>query len=195
MFEVIDAGQGGAATVWTPPRLGAPAPNTAGALDAIAKVAQEEGFAQGQTEGYQAGLRQAQGVIERLNLLVSHLSRPLAELDAEVEHALTQLAVQVARKLVNEDLQLHPEHVAGAVHQAIAALAGTPRDLKIHVHPEDATILRDTLTPATDARWTLVPDGALSRGDCRVVTEAGQVDGRLDTRQANIANALLGVQA
>lgn len=193
----MDAGDSPAATVWSPPHLGKPAPhapNTAAALDAIAKVAQEEGFAQGQAEGYQAGLRQAQDTIEKLNAMIAHLSRPLAELDIEIEHALTQLAVQVARKLVNEDLQLHPEHVAGAVHQAIATLSGTPRELKIHVHPQDAAILRDTLTVATDVRWALVPDGALARGDCRIVTESGQVDGRLDTRQANVAQALLGSQ-
>jgi flagellar assembly protein FliH len=37
-----------------------------------------------------------------------------------------------------------------------------------------------------------VPDAELHRGDCRVITDSAQVDARLDTREAGIAQALLG---
>lgn len=205
LFEVISAEDVGNATVWSVPSLASEskpksAPrsdrlNTAGHLDDIEKAAHEEGFASGHAEGYQAGLRQAQDVAARLNGLFDHLSRPLKDLSLEVEHALVKLAIHTARKLVNEDLQLHPEHVAGAIHQAVAALVVSPREMKIHVHPEDAVALKDILNLSADTHWKLVPDGSLGHGDCRIVTEAGQIDARLDTREANIASALLGDQA
>ncbi len=205
LFEVISAENVGSATVWPVPSLsseakGKPASRngrltTAGHLDDIEKTAREEGFATGHAEGYQAGLRQAQEVIKNLNSLFDHLSRPLKDLNLEVEHALVKLAIHTARKLVNEDLQLHPEHVAGAIHQALAALVVSPREMKIHVNPQDAAALKDILNLSADTNWKLVPDSSLGHGDCRIVTEAGQIDARLDTREANITNALLGDQA
>lgn len=169
--------------------------NTAGHLDEIEKAAYEEGFARGQADGYQTGKSEIQAVSSRLNQLLDHLGRPFKDIDAEVEHALVLLAMDVARRLVNEDLQINPQHVAGTVHEAVAALAATPREMKIHLHPEDAAVLKDSLHLSTEASWKLVPDNSLNRGDCRVITESGQIDARLDTRQANITDALLGETA
>lgn len=194
---------------WTVPPLSAAGPvrkpsaapsrgdrlNTAGHLDDIEKAAYEEGFARGRADGYQAGLQDARAAAAQMNLLLDHLGRPLKDLSVEVEHALVKLAVNTARKLVNEDIQIHPEHVAGAIHQAVAALAATPRELNIHVHPDDAVLLKDLLSLPGDTHWKLIPDAGLARGDCRIITESGQIDARLDTRESNIASALLGETA
>lgn len=206
LFEVLSADESGNAKRWKVPSLaGMPsgknttgaAPrtgklNTAGHLDEIEKAAYEEGFERGRAEGRQAGLRAAQDIAARMDVLLEHLDRPLKDISVETENALVKLAVDVARKLVNEDLQTHPEHVAGAIHQAVAALAATPRELKIHVHPDDVSLLKDLLNLSTDTRWKLIADANLAHGDCRVITESGQIDARLDTRQSNITNALLG---
>lgn len=194
------------ATRWQVPPLASVAPdktsfgttarsgrlNTAAHLDDIEKAAYEEGFARGRTEGYQVGSTEAQAAATHLNMLLDHLSRPLKDVSVEVEHALIRLAMDAARRLVNEAMQINPQQVAGAIHEAVAALASTPREMKIHVHPDDAAVLKQHLTLPAETNWKLIPDATLSRGDCRVVTESGQIDARLDTRQANITSALLG---
>ncbi len=86
-----------------------------------------------------------------------------------------------------------PAAIAGILREAIGALAVPARDARIHLHPADADLVRDTLTlPEDYAGWKLVADKDLMRGDCRIVTDSAQIDARLDTRAASVAQALLG---
>lgn len=206
LFEVFPDEQAAAATRWQLPSIAevrqaeftsndTSGLHTAAQLDQIETAAYEEGYARGHAEGLQSGQREVREIASRLQALLEHLSQPLADLDIELEHALTQLTVKVARKLVNDELQLNPKKVAGAVHEAIAAMSEAPREMRIQLHPEDLALLTDQLTLNTDAAWKLVADAGLARGDCRVVTDSGQIDARLDTRQANIERNLLGEEA
>lgn len=204
LFEVISPEEGASATLWNCPPLdsdgrrgsstkpSASKLNTAAHLDAIEKAAYEEGFARGHAEGYAHGNRAAQVVAAQISLLLEHLSRPLKDLNIEVEHALIRLVVETARRLVNHAIEIDPPLVEGAVQEAVASVATTTREMKIFLHPEDVTVLNNNLSLSSDASWKLMPDPALRRGDCRVVTESSQIDARLDTRQTNIERALLG---
>jgi flagellar assembly protein FliH len=205
-FEVFSEDQAAVATRWQLPSIAddrsaglashdSTGLHTAAQLDQLEATAYEEGHARGYAEGLASGQREVREVASRLQGLLEHLSLPLADLDIELEHALTQLAVRVARRLVNDELQLNPKKVAGAVHEAIAALSETPRELRVQLHPDDMALLGEQLTLNTDATWKLVADAGLARGDCRVVTDSGQVDARLDTRQSNLERSLLGEEA
>lgn len=202
LFEILSSELGAGATLWNCPPLNDDRPesprttakklNTAAHLDAIEKAAYEEGFARGHAEGYANGSREAQAVAARISLLLEHLSRPLKDLNVEVEHALIRLVVDTARRLVNQAIALDPQLVSGAVHEAVAAVTTTTREMKIFLHPDDLAVLNGNMNFSTDASWKLVPDNTLRRGDCRVVTESSQIDARMDTRQTNIERALLG---
>ncbi len=204
MFEVLSSEEGANATLWNCPPLAEDARssnispnaksklNTAAHLDEIEKAAYQEGFARGHADGYAHGNREAQAVAARISLLLEHLSRPLKDLNAEVEHALIRLVVDTARRLVNQAIVMDPQLVSGAVHEAVAAVTTSAREMKIFLHPEDLAVLNNNLSFSSDATWKLVPDASLRRGDCRVVTESSQIDARMDTRQANIERALLG---
>jgi flagellar assembly protein FliH len=202
LFEVLSPEMGAGATVWNCPSLdddrrekpkaAGSKLNTAAHLDAIEKAAYEEGFARGHAEGYANGNREVQAVAAQISLLLEHMSRPLKDIGVEVEHALIRLVVDTARRLVNEAITLDPLLVSGAVHEAVAAVTTTTREMKIFLHPDDLIALRNNLNLSSDATWKLVPDVTLRRGDCRVVTESSQIDARMDTRQTNIERALLG---
>lgn len=205
MFEVLSPELGAGATRWDLPPLddeervrktpSASKLNTAAHLDAIEKAAYEEGFARGRAEGFEKGNREAVAVAERISLLLEHLSRPLKDLNVEVEHALIRLVVDTARRLVNQAIALDPQLVAGAVQEAVASVTTTAREMKIFLHLDDLQVLQGNLTFNSDATWKLVADNSLGRGDCRVVTESSQIDARMDTRQTNIERALLGEDA
>jgi flagellar assembly protein FliH len=202
LFEVFSSELSAGATVWNCPpldderressRTSGSKLNTAAHLDAIEKAAYEEGMARGYAEGYAHGHRDAQAVAARISLLLEHMSRPLKDLNVEVEHALIRLVVDTARRLVNEAIILDPLLVSGAVHEAVAAVATSTREMKIFLHPDDLQALKNNLEFVTDASWKLLPDVTLRRGDCRVITESSQIDARMDTRQSNIERALLG---
>lgn len=187
-----------AVTRWQLPQFdsGARLPSalrTARQLDELEGDAWQEGLARGHAEGLAAGLSEAREQAARLRALVEHLGRPLQQLDEHIERALIALTVQVARRLAQHELELDPAKVAGVVREALGALAGPAREVQVHLHPDDAALLAATLEPPADAReFRVVASRELARGDCRVVTESAQVDARLDTREAGVAQALLG---
>jgi len=195
LSNVLLAEQLPGAQRWEAPPLGQPgakAPmHTAAQLDAMERAAYEEGFARGHADGYAAGALDARNAAQRLRQLLEHCARPLEDLDAEIEQALVELALQAARRLVQREYQFDPQLLAAAVHEAIGALATMPRELRVHLHPEDLRLLHDSLErPPELAAWRLVPDPALLRGDCRIASDSGWVDATLATREQALARAL-----
>lgn len=173
------------------PAKGRPALHTAAQLDAMDRAAFEEGFARGRAEGLAAGAAEARAAAQRLRDLLQHCAKPLDELDCEVETALVELALRAARRLAQRELMLDPTLLAGLVHQAVAALAQAPREVRVHLHPEDLKLLNNHLEkPAELAAWRLLPDTTLERGDCRIASEAGWVDATLATGEQALLRAL-----
>lgn len=167
--------------------------HTAQQLDELEAEAHREGFARGHAEGYAEGQRKAQAEAARLRALIEHVARPLQRIEQDAERALVALTIEVARRLVQQELALDPAKVLGVVQGAIAALAGPARDVRVLVHPDDVALLRERLEAPAEAReFRIVAAPDLQRGECRIATENAQVDARLDTRQASVAQALLG---
>ncbi len=181
--EVGDSGagsQGGAG----------PAMLTARQLERLQQQAYEEGLALGKREGMEQGRALVQEQARRLAALCQALAEPLRELDETVVDELTQLAIAVARQLVRRELKTDPGQVVAAVQGALAALPVASRELRIHLHPEDAALVREAMTLAPG--WQLVEDGAITRGGCRVESDVSRVDATVEQRLAAIAAELLG---
>ncbi len=164
-------------------------PMTANQLEQIQRHAREEGFAQGLRDAQAQAHAQAQ----RLERLIGQLAEPFAELDQAVDEELAALAVAIARQLVRRELRQDPAGVIGVVREAVAMLPSATRSVRIHLHPEDAALVRSLLTlPEGERGWQIVEDTVLARGDCRVLSETSQIDARLDARLTNILAGLLG---
>jgi len=198
-FTAEVAAQFASAKPWRQPVFGRDAKtqtlrtHTAQHLDDLESAAHQEGFARGHSEGYAAGLAQARQTGVKLEALLTHLARPLAELDAETERALVALTIEMARRLAHLEMDLDPGRVAHVVREAVAALGTTPREVRVHLHPEDMAAVREALSAIDDTSgWKLIADRELNRGDCRIITDGAQIDARLDTRQAELAQQLLG---
>ena len=171
----------------------------AAAAEAIARVARE----QSEARGYEAGMAKAQAEmqgklvelgdrIKRFDGLLQFLARPLQELDEEVEKSLLQLALAVGKQLARRELRIDPTQVIAIIRESLQELPTSAREPRVHLHPEDAAIVRERLTePVNERAWNLVEDPTMSRGGCVVRTENSQIDARLESRiSAVIANAL-----
>lgn len=169
------------------------------AAEAIARVARE----QSEARGYEAGLAQAQSEtqgriaeldarIKRLDSLLQLISRPLQELDADVEKMLLHLTLAVGKQLARRELRVDPAQVIAIIRESLSELPAATREIRVHLHPEDAAIVRERLTaPVNERAWTIVEDPTMSRAGCIVRTEHSQIDARLDSRiNTIIANAL-----
>lgn len=194
--NVLAAEFAGKATAWELPSIaaarGASHVPSARHLKEAEEAAREEGRMRGHAEGYASGAREVRELAQRLTQLIEHLQAPLKQLDAQLEQQLILLSAATAKRLVVAELEQHPEKIENIVREAVAALQVPAKDLRIHLHPQDAQLLQDNLVLDTEANWKLVPDTALSRGDCRVLAENARIDALLDTRLASIARRLLG---
>jgi flagellar assembly protein FliH len=154
--------------------------------------------------GYQEGLAAAQAEVNkkvaelnarvaRLDAILKMMTRPLEDLDAEVEKQLTLLALTVGKQMVRRELRTDPAQVIAVIRECVGRLPVAARDVRVHLHPEDAAVVRDALSmPSTDRAWNIVEDPALSRGGCVVRTDTSQIDAKLDSRLNAVVAAAFG---
>lgn len=171
-------------------------PHTTQELDEIEAAAYQDGYARGHAEGFAAGFAEAREQADKLTALLTHLARPLRDIDAEVERALVAMTIEIARRIAHLEIDLDPTRVTAVVREAVSVLGANARGVQVHLHPDDLSLLSHSLSMPGEAKdWKLVADPELARGDCHIVTDGARVDARLDTRQACIAQSLLGDSA
>jgi len=173
---------------------------TVSELEEVERRAHEEAFAKGREAGLaaaraetQQALGQLNAQVQRLEGALASLSKPLEQVTAEVEQQLLNLTLSVARHLVRRELRIDPAQVIAIIRETVALLPAATRDVRVHMHPEDAAVVRERLaTPVADRAWTIVEDPVMTRGGCRVTTDTAQIDARLETRINSVMAALLG---
>ena len=166
---------------------------TAGKLEELQKAAYEEAFAKGHAEGLAAGADEIRKRGERYDELLRALCEPFDLLDESVEKQLVELATALVRQLFRREIRLDPTHIIGIVREAIQKLPIASRSVQVHLHPEDATLVRESLAPAEgEPAWSIVEDPLIARGGCKVTTESSQIDASTEARLNAVINAALG---
>lgn len=196
MSKVISKEQLEGYRTWAPPAVdgpdagGAPvaapaASNllTASQLEQVQKQAYDEAYAVGLREGRAAGQKELKGKGQQLDALMRVLAVPFEQLDDEIEQELVDLTTAMVRQLVRREIKTEPGEVMAVVREALAALPAASRNVRLHLHPEDAALVREAVSVSEEERsWKIVEDPVISRGGCRVRTEHSQIDATLETR-------------
>jgi flagellar assembly protein FliH len=154
--------------------------------------------------GYEAGMARARAEtatrlaaleerVKRLDAVLHLLARPLEQLDADVEGELAQLALTVGKQLARRELRIEPAQVIAILRESLALLPAAARDVRVHLHPEDAATVREHLTaPGNERAWTIIEDPTLARGGCVIHSQSSRIDARLEARIAAVAASALG---
>ncbi len=157
-----------------------------------------------EARGYEAGMARARAEtgtrlaaleerVKRLDAALQLIGRPLEQLDTDIEGELAQLALAVGKHLARRELRIEPAQVIAILRESLALLPAAAREVRVHLHPEDAATIREHLTaPATERAWTIVEDPTLSRGGCVVHNQSSRIDARLEARIAAVAASVLG---
>lgn len=158
-----------------------------------------QGLAQGRIEGREAGLAEMQAQAAQWLALAQSLPAALRAAEGGLADGVLALALELGRQLAGTALNTDPECVLAVVRDLLAtepALTGSPR---LHLHPDDAALVRDQLAPELrEAGWTLQPDATLTRGGCLVTAGSGELDATVQTRAQRVEAALacrLGARA
>ncbi len=198
MSSLFSKDDSAGAALWAAPDVGAPAgqkmPTVSGLAD-LQREAYKEAFEQGLAEGREAGRGQVRAQVDMLAGMLNGLARPFETLDADVERELSMLALAIARQIVRRELKIDPTQIIGVIREAIAALPVAARDIRVHLHPEDAAVVRQSLAPTESERaWVIIEDPVMARGGCQIKSATSRIDARLETRLGAIASELLGTE-
>ena len=170
-------------------------PLTARQIEDLQQQAREEAFQQGRQEGLEAGKKEIRARVRELESLMQTLTRPLEQLDSQIENELVHLALAVAKQLVRRELKTDPGQVLAVVREAMAALPLAARNVRLHLHPEDATLVREMLALGDNERgWQIVEDPVLSRGGCKISSDTSQIDASVERRLHTVIANVLGGQ-
>jgi flagellar assembly protein FliH len=84
--------------------------------------------------------------------------------------------------------------VIGVVRDALSALPSAARNVRIHLNPQDALLVREKLVPADDAEmpWKVIDDIALTRGGCRIESATSRIDASVEKRLNSVITELMG---
>ncbi|MFT5224637.1 MAG: flagellar assembly protein FliH [Polaribacter sp.] len=152
-----------------------------------------------QDEGYQEGLKLASArtisTQHRLEQLINFFEHPLKSLNEEVEQQLSQVVVTLAQQLVRRELKIDPGEIIGLIRESVELLPGNARGIRIFLHPEDASLVRDALSIETNSEtqsWKLVEDPMITQGGCKIKSESSSINATLEYRLAALAAAVLG---
>ncbi len=177
------------------------------------RIGSEEGFQKGYEAGINEGLQrgkeraeqseslieierqQLQARIQHFEQLLRALADPVSQVDKEVEDQLVELVLAVSRQLIRRELKADPGQIIAVVREAVSLLPVAAREYRLALHPEDAVLVREALAMDDregDRPWTIVEDPTLTRGGCRVVSEASYIDATVERQLAAVAATLLG---
>ncbi|HXZ58781.1 MAG TPA: FliH/SctL family protein [Steroidobacteraceae bacterium] len=168
--------------------------------------ASDKRAAQDVARGYEAGLARAQAEmaarleelasrVRRLDSVLQLLAAPLRALDDQVESQLLELAFAVGKQLARRELSATPVQVVAILRECLEQLPVAAREVRVHLHPEDAAIVRERLSaPAEERAWSLIEDPTLARGGCLVRSDSSQIDARFESRVHAVLACALGEQ-
>ena len=162
-----------------------------------------EGFAQGQAQSaleWQQRMdayiaQQGREMAQRLQGVVQTLDASLIDMQQDMAQQLLELACDIARQVVRQELSVNPSALQPVVREAVGMLVTEGRPALVRLHPDDMEAMAQTLREEMDSpgvQW--MADASVPPGGCLVESAGTVVDGSLDKRWQR-AIAALGLQS
>lgn len=165
---------------------------TAEQIEAIYQQAKNEGYQAGYQEGKQHATVEMEITIQHLQVLMVKFEEELQHIDQTVAQELLELAIEFARKIVTQSLELKPELIIPIIQDAIQHLPSAMQPLHIILHPEDATLVRIQLeNQLSHSKWKIYENSQIERGGCKVEAGGCEIDATLTSRWKTILSKVL----
>ena len=188
---------------------------TAQQLEEITQAAEQDGFDKGYAEGLEqgkldgrkagysegikAGTEQAESEHgqwlkeqgQHLQQLCDALFSPLEHQQQTLADTTLDLALGLAKHILQQELQLDSRKIIAVVDRALEALPPVEKNIALYLHPDDANAYRD-YAPQPIVADVIHEDASLARGSCSVKSEHSYIDysvaARLDEFIAALAD-------
>jgi len=161
-------------------------------LAEIRKQAYRDGYAKGRGEGLEAGQGEIQQQLTHLQQILQSMDALLEGFDEQLSQEVAELSIAIANQVIRRELQQDPGQVIAIAREALAQLPSSAQKIKITLHPEDATLLRDFFPEGEEQEYQIVESGAVRRGGCTVDATNSRVDATVEKQINSVVAALFG---
>lgn len=152
----------------------------------IEKDAYEKGFAQGEKDGMDFGLKRLETILQQFQKILGEVQTQRKNLWAQQERDLVQLVSTILRKLLRREIPCPEEVITGTLREAFQ-LAEECKPIQVHLHPQDYDYLRnqpDRFPLPTGGKESgeirLLSDPSIHRGGCLLETAYGDIDATME---------------
>lgn len=162
-------------------------------------LGEEQGLAQGLAQGLEQGRAeatqewqqrmddyvqgQAKDAAARLDSVVRELGADLQAMQAYLAQHVLELACDIARQVVRQELHVNPKALEPVVREALDMLVADGRPATVRLHPQDHAIVAEALrTEFADGAVQWMADAAVAPGGCMVELAGSVIDGHLEKR-------------
>lgn len=173
------------------------------AVQHMLEQARQEAFTQGLEEGRQQAAQEWQQRMQdyqnnqgreqgqRLAEVVHQAQNGIQGLQQQVAPDLLQLACDIARQVVRQELRTNPQALMPVLREALDMLGAETKPATVRLHPDDWQALEVHIRaalPNPKVEW--LQDASVQPGDCLVESQGAQVDGSLEKRWQRAVAAL-----
>ena len=174
-------------------RDGTSANDEKGQEETLKERAYAQGFSEGEKLGMETGIKKVQPVLNDFQQACLELERVKKQIYANAEKETVELALAIARKIVQREVSMSKEVVVGIVKEALRKVVDHEK-LKIKVNPQDFPYLEDIQGEVLKTVDTLEgvcfeQDDRILNGGCIIETRMGDIDARIDSQLAAIEEA------
>jgi flagellar assembly protein FliH len=153
-----------------------------------------EAYAQGQTEARKKMRQELDTVLQAFTQAAKELDGLRSDFLRRQGEDLVQLAMEVAEQVIAAELSLNPDLILSIVGKAMES-AFEADEYRILVNPEDVNVVQENrpllLANINGLRQIHVQgDASITRGGCKVESNKGQVDARVESKMAEIHKQL-----
>lgn len=159
------------------------------AADAIREDARREGFEAGEAAAKSVWVERSAELDERAAAML----REMDEFYTASEPELASLSVDIARKILRQEVTQNPEAVLKIVRAAIYRVKD--KEVRVLVNPSDLDTVRnerDSFAGIADGLSSveIVADRRVGQGGCVLETPSGSIDARIETQLTHIAEVI-----
>lgn len=167
--------------------------------DAVRQEGYAQGFAQAQA---QAALETQQRIAEftrtqgeeaahRLAALFASTSLQLQQSEQAIAQGVLELACEVARQVLRQELSVNPNVLLPVVREALSLLLTDSKSAVVRMNPLDLEVLEEPLRAEfSSLSLTLLADARVDRGGCLVESAGTVVDATVEKRWLRAAATL-----
>ncbi len=165
----------------------------------IKENARQEGYAKGLEEGQQlgfdTGLAEGQEAVtlqlNAIEAIAVQFSTARKQADILMAQDVLDVALHLAKAMLQQALAVNPELLLPVVQHAIAAMPSVQQPAQLFLCPADAGLVRNAMgAELQKAGWAICSDTHMQTGDCRIETAKNQIDASLATRWKDLTAAL-----